>query len=136
MSAASTPIPRSSSSSSSRHSLFWPVLVLLFGVGTLAIYEVLDMEDQLATLTASVDKLDGKVKHAQHERSLLYALARDMLRLAPKDPNAQQIVTDFKLQQLTPALEGEPATTGPSPAPTNAPPLTDTTSTNAASSAK
>src|SRR5882672_1747210 len=100
MSAASTPVPRTSSASSSRHTLFWPMLVFLFGAGSLAVYQVMALQDQLDSVTRAVDLMDGKVKHAQHEQNMFYGLARDVLRLAPRDPNAEQIVVDFKIRQL------------------------------------
>jgi len=119
------------------------MLVLLFGTGTLAIYQVMALEDQLDSVTRAVDQMDVKVKHAQYEKAKFYALARDVLRLAPKDPNAEQVASDFKLQQLqaaqpalmalstssaaTNAAPAQPAATtnsapAPSPEATNAPP--------------
>ena len=106
MSAASTPVPRSKSTSESRtsgprgHTLFWPMLIFLVGAGSLALYQVMAMEDQLDEITQSIDKMDGKVKRAQYEKAKFYAIARDVLSLAPKDPNAEQVAVDFKLRQL------------------------------------
>jgi hypothetical protein len=99
MSAASTPAPRSSPPAP-RHSLFLPMLILLFGSGTLALYQVMAMEDQLDQVTQAVDQMDGQVKRAQYEKAKFYALAKDVLRLAPKDANAEQIAVDFKLRKL------------------------------------
>ncbi len=76
------------------------MLVLLFGIGTLAFYQIMVLEDRLDQVTQAVDQMDGKVKRAQYEKAKFYAIAKDVLRLAPKDPNAQQVATDFKLQQL------------------------------------
>ena len=76
------------------------MLILLFGSGTLALYQVMTLEDRLDEVTRAIDQMDGKVKWAQREKAKFYALARDMLRLAPKDPNAEQIVVYFKLKEL------------------------------------
>ena len=123
MSAASTPVPRSKYSSDSRpsgsrHTLFWPMLIFLIGAGSLALYQVMAMEDQLDEVTQAIDKMDGKVKRAQYERAKFYAIVRDVLNLAPKDPNAQQVVTDFKLRQLQAAQPALMAlSSGPPPPP-------------------
>lgn len=105
MSAASTPAPRSKSPSEarpfgSRHTLFLPMLILLFGSGTLALYQVMTMEDRLDQLTQTVDKLDANVKRAQHDKTIFLELARDVLHLAPNDPNAEKIAVYFKLREL------------------------------------
>jgi hypothetical protein len=103
MSAASTPAPRSSSSGSSsapRHTLFWPLFVFLIGFGIFTIYQVMFLEDQLASVTTAIDQMDSKVKRAQYEKAKFFALSRDVLRLAPKDPAAQQVVDELKLSQL------------------------------------
>ena len=101
MSSASIPVSRSAASSSaSRHSLFWPVFVLMCGIGTLSLYQVMALEDQLDEVTRAVDKMDSKVKLSKHEEAMFYGLARDVLAMAPKDPNAEQIVTEFKIRQL------------------------------------
>jgi hypothetical protein len=108
MSAASTPAPRSKSSSDSRpsssgHALFLPILIYLIGAGALSIYQVMAMEDKLDEITQSIDKMDNKVKRAEYEEAKFYAIARDVMNLAPKDPNAAQVATDFKLKQLAQA---------------------------------
>jgi hypothetical protein len=94
------------------------------------------MEDQLDEVTLAVDHMDGKVKRAQYEKAKFFSMAKEVLRLAPKDPNAEQIVVDFKLRQLQAAqpvlmdltVPSAPATTNAAPATTNAAPAT----TNAA----
>jgi hypothetical protein len=103
MSAASTPAPRvptGSSSSSRSHTLFWPFFVFLLGFGTFTIYQVMFLEDQLAAVTKAVDQMDSKVKLAQYEKTKFFALSRDVLKLAPKDEAAKQVVDELKLQQL------------------------------------
>jgi hypothetical protein len=76
------------------------MLIFLFGSGTLALYQVMAMEDQLDAVTQAVDQMDGKVKRAQYEKAKFYALAKDVLRLAPKDPNAAQVAAYYKFKEL------------------------------------
>jgi TolA-binding protein len=133
MSAASTPVPRSTPPSASRHTLFWPMLILLVGSGTLAIYQVMTLEDQLDEVTRAVDQMDAKVKRAQYEKNKFFTMAKDVLRLAPKDPNAEQIVVDFKLRQLQAAQPVLMDLSTPSaPATTNAAPTQPAAATNSA----
>jgi hypothetical protein len=104
MSAASTPAPRTKSpnerSSVPRHTLFLPMFVLLLGLGALEFFQVMTMEDQLDAMTQDIDKMDGKVKLAHYERDKFYLLASAVLRMAPSDPNADQVATLFGLRQL------------------------------------
>ena len=102
------------------------------------------MEDQLDEVTLAVDHMDGKVKRAQYEKAKFFSMAKEVLRLAPKDPNAEQIVVDFKLRQLQAAqpvlmdltVPSAPATTNAAPAQpaaaTNAAPIQPSQATNAA----
>jgi hypothetical protein len=121
------------------------MLILLLGSGTFATYQVMSMEDQLDEVTQAVDKMEGKVKQAQHEKAKFYAMARDVLRLAPTDPNAEQVAVYFKLRELkaaqpelmaeTPSpasspMEGAPAQQSTSITPD---PITESEATNAAS---
>ena len=99
MSAASTPAPRANPPPP-RHTLFWPMFIFLIGFGTLTIYQVMTLEDRLDEVTRAVDKIDTQVKVAEHNRNLFYALGRDVLALAPKDPNAEAVVVSFKLREL------------------------------------
>jgi hypothetical protein len=109
------------------------MLIFLFGAGALAIYQVMALEDQLDSVTRAVDKMDGNVKHAQHEKNMYYGLARDVLRLAPKDPNAEQIVVDFKIRQLAASQPALMALNPPTDtAATNAAPAQPTAVTNSA----
>jgi hypothetical protein len=121
MSSASIPVPRTPPPGSTpRRTFFWPMFVLIAALGTQAFYQVMALEDQLDEVTRAVDKLDPKVKAAQHDKTLFFALARDVLNLAPKDPNAEQIVVDFKIRQLKAYLPTlfELAPPTPSPADT------------------
>jgi hypothetical protein len=76
------------------------VFILLLGLGAREVYLVMSMEDQLDSATQNVDKMDPRVKVAQYERSKFYMMASEVLRLAPKDPNADQVATLFGLRQL------------------------------------
>jgi hypothetical protein len=105
MSAASTPAPRAKSSSESRpsgprYSLFWPLLILLIGLGAREAYQVMAMEEQIDVMTQSADRLDAKVKLAQYEKAKFYTLASEVLHLAPHDPNANQVSVLFGLAKL------------------------------------
>jgi hypothetical protein len=107
------------------------MLVLLVGSGTLAVYQVMVLEDQLDEVTRAVDHMDVKVKRAQYEKAKFYALAKDVLRLAPKDPNAEQVVVDCKIRQLQTAQPVLMDLTTPSaPATTNAAPAQPAAATN------
>jgi TolA-binding protein len=143
MSAASTPAPsrhKSVVSASSRHTLFWPVLIFLIGSGTFTIYQVISLEDQLDEVTRSVDQMDAKVRRAQYEKAKFFAIAKDVLRLAPKDPNAEKIVVEFKIRQLQTAqpvlmalsTPQNQAATNSGPASPNAAPMRPSAATNAA----
>jgi hypothetical protein len=83
-----------------RHTLFLPLLILLIGSGAFALYQVIAMQDQLDEATYAIDQMDGKVKRAQYEKAKFYAIANDVLRLAPKDANADQVAVYFNLRQL------------------------------------
>jgi len=97
------------------------MLILLLGSGTSVVYQVMTLEDRLDEVTRTVDQVDGKVKWAQYEKAKLFAMAKDVLLLAPKDPNAEQIVVEFKLRQLQAAQPGLMDLTSPStPATTDA----------------
>jgi hypothetical protein len=83
------------------------MLIFLLGAGSLAFYQVENLEDQLDEVTKTVDGLDSKVKHAQYEKARFFALARDLVRMAPNHPAAQQIVDETgipRLQAKFPAL--------------------------------
>jgi hypothetical protein len=100
MSSASIPAPRSGPPSSSRHNFFWPILIYLCGAGALAFYQIQSLEDQLDEVTKATDQLDAKVKHADYEKAKFYAMARDLVRLGPKHPGAQQIVDQTGITTL------------------------------------
>jgi hypothetical protein len=109
------------------------MLVFLLGSGTLALYQVAAMEDQLEQVTQAVDKMDGQVKRAQYEKTKFYRIARDVLRLSPKDPTAEQIVVRYKLRQLQNEQPELMASGSPSDLSglTNAPPVQPGAATNA-----
>jgi hypothetical protein len=120
------------------------MLVLLVGIGTFAVLELMALEDRWIEVATAIDKMDLQVKQAQYEKNKFYAIARDVLRLAPKDPNAAHVATDFKLRELQteePALLdlNEPATATQTPAApaepstaTNSAPVDSSGDTNAA----
>ena len=93
---------------------FWPNLVLLFGLGIWAYYQVVSMQNQLGSINHSIIELDPKVKRAQYEQAKLYGLAKAVLQLAPSDSNAAQIVSEYNVRSTTPAQ---------ATASTNAPPV-------------
>ena len=162
MSAASIPVPRSGSSSGSRsgsgsgsgsgssssgssgsrHTLFWPMLVLLFGIGTFAILEVMALEDRWIEIASAIDKMDPQIKRAQYEKNKFYTIAKDVLRLAPRDPAADQVASDAGLKRLqadepalldlnTPSTPIETSAAPETSAATNSAPVESPDTTNA-----
>jgi hypothetical protein len=104
MSAASTPAPsRGTPASTSRHNYFWPIFVYLCGALMLAVYQVESLNSQLAEITSAADRLDPQVKFAEYQRAKFYAMARDLLRMAPKHPAADKIVTEYGIRNLAAA---------------------------------
>ena len=100
MSSASIPAPRTGSASGARHNYFWPILIYFIGAGFLAFYQVQSLEDQLGEATSAADLLEPKVKVAEYEKGKFYALARDLLRMAPQHPAAAKIVDAVGLRKL------------------------------------
>jgi len=98
----SVPAP-SESSENGGNSFFWPILVLIIGTLGSAGYQVVAMEQQLGSMTDAVSQMEPKVKQAQYEKAKLYKLASDVLKLAATDANAKKIVTDYKIEQRSPA---------------------------------
>lgn len=99
-------------SASPPHGLFWPNLILILALNTFMIYQIGSLKYQLTKVTQAIEQVEGPFERAQHAKAEFLSLAKDVLRLAPKDPNAQQIVTAFKLQQFKAAHENtseEPA---------------------------
>ncbi len=99
MSAASTPAP-TRSAPPSRNNYFWPIFIYLMGALVLSFYQVESLEEQLGETTSAVDQLDAKVQVAQYEKAKFYALARDLIRLAPKHPAAETVVKETGLRNL------------------------------------
>jgi hypothetical protein len=137
MSSASIPAPRTSTGSSSRQGFFWPILIYFISVVILAFYQVESLESQLAEVTNAYDQLDPQVKESEYEKAKFYAVARDLLRMAPKHPAADKIVTETgirRLAQVQPVLMSldqpvgftntaptQPAAPGHAPAPSPSP---------------
>jgi hypothetical protein len=84
-------------------SFFWPILILIIGALVSTTYQIVEMEDQLASITQAVGQMDPKVKQAEYEKAKLYKLASDVLQLSATDPIAKQIVTDYKIEQRAPS---------------------------------
>ena len=84
----------------SRSNYFWPIFIYLSGAFFLAFYQVESLEEQLGEVTSASDKLDLKVQMAQYEKAKFYALARDLVRMAPKHPAADKVVTETGLRNL------------------------------------
>jgi len=101
MSAASTPAPsRTSSSPSSRNNYFWPIFIFLLGAGLLAAYQVESLNEQLAEVTSAADRLDPQVKLAEYQKAKFFAMARDLLRMAPTHPAADELVKRLGIRNL------------------------------------
>lgn len=126
MSSASKPVPRSNPGSN-RFSLFWPVLILMGGLGSQAFFQTLMLEDQLDKVTRAVDQMDPKVKHAQYEKTKFYSIASHVLRLAPRNPNAEKVVDDLQLRKLQAEQPALMSLNTPSAIPEDLPATTNTT---------
>ena len=104
MSSASIPAPsRGSSVSTSRTNYFLPLFIFFLGAGTLAFYQVESLNEQLAEVTSAADRLDPQVKLAQYQKAKFYAMARDLLRMAPTHPGAAKLVDELNLRKLAAA---------------------------------
>jgi hypothetical protein len=108
MSSASTPPPRDTSttkvrSGPPRHTLFLPIFIFLVGAVSLSCSQVITLADQSEQLTQTADTLDARVNHASYEKTKFFKMVRDVLQLAPKDPNAEIVATRFKLHRLAEA---------------------------------
>jgi hypothetical protein len=139
MSSASIPAPsRGTSPSGSRSNYFWPLLIFFLGAGTLAFYQVESLNGQLAEVTSAADRMDPQVKLAQYQKAKFYAMARDLLRMAPTHPGAAKLVDELNLRKLAAAQPVLMSLTQPSgftnTAPT-LPPPPSAPKTNAAPSA-
>ncbi len=83
------------------------MFILLLGMGARECYQMISMENQLDEVTQKVDHINSRVKLTEYERTKFYMMSADVLRLAPTDPNAEQIAVLFglrKLQQDKPEL--------------------------------
>jgi hypothetical protein len=104
MSSASIPAPsRGSSPSASRSNYFWPLLIFFLGAGTLAFYQVESLNEQLSEVTSAADRMDPQVKMAQYQKAKFFAMARDLLRMAPTHPGAAKVVAELNLRKLAAA---------------------------------
>jgi hypothetical protein len=104
MSAASSPAPsRGVPTSTSRNNYFWPLFIYLLGAFTLAFYQVESLNEQFSEVTGAADRLDMQVKLAEYQKAKFFAMARDLLRLAPTHPAAEKLVTDLGIRKLAAA---------------------------------
>jgi hypothetical protein len=85
-------------------SFFVAIAGLILSSITYSIYQIMDSKEQLTELARSVNRLDPQVEQARYEKEKLYGLATDILRLAPTDTNAAQIVAQYKIRQ-TPSAQ-------------------------------
>jgi hypothetical protein len=120
------------------------VLIFLFGAGSLSFYQVITMEDRWDEVTQTIDNMDTQVKRGQYEKAKFFTIARDLLLLAPKDTNANNVAVYYKLKELQQAqpelmalntaadLPVANATPKESLTPTNATPVEPTPATNGA----
>jgi hypothetical protein len=100
--------------------VFWPVLILIIGMFVSTGYQIMAMQEQLASLNQALVQMEPKVKQAQYEKAKLYKLASDILQLAATDPGAKQIAADYKIEQRaaapdasqTPGAATTPASAG------------------------
>jgi hypothetical protein len=98
MSHASIPVRRISVNP--RQSFFWPILIYLAGAGSLSFYHVMSLETQYEEVASAIDKLDPQVKHAEYEQAKFFSFARDLVRMAPTNASAEQIVKQTGLRGL------------------------------------
>jgi len=110
------------------------MLIFLFGAGALSYYQVVMLEDRWEQVTQTIDKMDTQVKRGQYEKAKFFAIARDILLLAPKDPNANDVAVFYKLKQLQEARPELMAlnTTGDSSLTNTPDTATNSSATNAA----
>ena len=96
-------------------SVFWPVMILILGLGAHAVYQVLAMQDRLASITHAVHEMDPKVRQARYEQARLQGLAGDVLKLAPTDANAARLVEEFQIHPTQTNTGASAAPVNPSP---------------------
>jgi hypothetical protein len=84
-------------------------------VGTLIStgYQIVSLQGQLTSMQLAAVQLEPKLKAAQFQKEKLYKLAADVLALAPTDPAAKQITTQFGIEQRGPAPGAPPAQASP-----------------------
>ena len=58
------------------------------------------MEDRWDAISQNIDSMDTQVKRGQYEKAKFFAIARDILLLAPTDPDANDVAVYFKLKEL------------------------------------
>jgi hypothetical protein len=72
----------------------------MLGAGALSFYQVQSLEDQLVEVQKATDRLDSTEKDADYQKGKFFAMARELVRLAPKDAAAEKIVEQTGLRTL------------------------------------
>jgi len=85
-----------------RYTHFWPTLVFFLGFGAFTFYQITILESQYDQVTRAVDRMDPKVKKSQASKERFYTMTHAILAIAPHDPIAEQIATQFNLRKLIP----------------------------------
>ena len=95
----------------SGYSFFWPLLILILGLGLSLTYQVGDLESRRVELVQANEQILPKVKRAEYEEGKLHALAWEILRLAKTDASAARLVEEFKIKAVSPTASAPAAPT-------------------------
>jgi hypothetical protein len=101
-----------------QYTAFWPVFLVFLCFTITNILNLIGNLETKSHLATALNQLAQSYNKAQAKEAALRGIAHDLIGLAPTSAVAQQIVTDFKIQE-----KGAPAGTGSAataPAPTNA----------------
>lgn len=97
------PINLKSKETNSSHaegaSLSWAVFILILGSIGFSISQILDTHRQAAEVHSAIVQLQPQVEAARRHEVRLHALADGILALAPRDPIAARLVSDFKIHE-------------------------------------
>jgi hypothetical protein len=92
--------PARASATADTAALTWAVLILIVGSIAFSISQLIDSDRQLADLSRSLERIHPQLQSAEYQEFKLHALATDVLRLAPADPVAEQLVVRYKIRSL------------------------------------
>jgi len=81
-------------------SISWAVLILILGSIGFSLFEIWNENRQLAEVHAAIVQLQPQVEAARGNEVKLHALAEGILALAPRDPVATRLVSDFKIHDV------------------------------------